>query len=260
MLSGVILDPHVGGFRATRFAAKVPLTVLVDVGVSKNAVRMALARQVQRGLLSSRRSGREVVYEFTDFGMRTLSEVSVRVRAADPFQSTSAVWTLVSFSVPESRRDVRNRLRIHLSRCGLRPLRDGLWVALNSAAAEEVTRELDPEVADNAALDVFVATPHLSSGLTEIVKRGWDVDELRAQHQEFLARWERRDPVDSDELSLLILFAADWVDLLGHDPGLPADVLGSDWPAARSAATAVRLFQSLGAPAGSTLSRLLWSN
>jgi phenylacetic acid degradation operon negative regulatory protein len=258
VLVGLILDPNVGGTRTVGFAARVPLTVLAEVGAKENAIRMALTRHVQRGLLSSQRVGREVVYEFTDFGIRTFAgDVSARVRAGNPFESTSAVWTLVTFSVPESRRDVRSRLRIHLGRRGFRALRDGVWVALNSAAAAEVTRELDPEVAENIALDVFIATPHFSTGLTEILRRGWDVDELRRRHLDFLERWEGHEVATNDALPVMLLFAADWVDLLGHDPGLPADVLGAGWPAQRSARTAARLFRALEVPAGSALRKLI---
>ena len=53
-----------------RFAARVPLTVLGDLGLAPNAIRMALSRQVQRGLHSTTKVGREVVYDFTDAGER----------------------------------------------------------------------------------------------------------------------------------------------------------------------------------------------
>jgi hypothetical protein len=71
-LGGLILDPEVGTFHIKRFAARVPLTVLGDLGIATNAVRMALSRQVQRGLLSSTKVGREVVYSFTDAGERNI--------------------------------------------------------------------------------------------------------------------------------------------------------------------------------------------
>jgi len=256
-LGGLILDPDVGTFHIKRFAARVPLTVLGELGVAPNAIRMALARQVQRGLLSSTKVGRVVVYTFTDAGERIFSEAGLRVRGDRPFASTSTVWTLVSFSVPESRRELRSRLRIHLSQRGFRPLRDGLWVALDGFAAELATRDLDPDLAENSQLDIFIATPYLSTGLSEVVRRGWDIDDLRQRHERFLARWEHLDPPEDHALPLLTLFAADWVGLLQHDPGLPADLLDVDWPGERSAATASRLFDVMQAPAGAALERLL---
>jgi hypothetical protein len=195
---------------------------------------------VQRGFLSTTKVGREVVYTFTDAGERIFSEAGLRVRAQRPFASTATVWTLASFSVAESRRDLRSRLRIHLTQKGFRPLRDGLWVALDSFAAELVTRDLDSDLAENCQLDIFIVTPYRSSGLAEVIRRGWDLDDLRTRHERFLTRWEHLDPAESEALPLLTLFSADWLDLLQHDPGLPAESLGDDWPGARSAATAYR--------------------
>jgi DNA-binding transcriptional regulator PaaX len=132
-----------------------------------------------------------------------------------------------------------------------------LWAALDSFAAELVTRDLAPDLADNCQLDIFIATPYRSSGLAEVISRGWDLDDLRMRHERFLSRWEHLVPNESQALPLLTLFAADWLDLLQHDPGLPADNLGKDWPGERSAATANRLFVDMQRPAGLALERLL---
>jgi DNA-binding transcriptional regulator PaaX len=257
VLGGLMLDPNVGRFTARRFAASVPLTALGQLGIAENAIRMALARQVQRGVLSSRRVGRYVIYEITEAGEHIFSEQGLRVRGRSPFSPSSAVWTLVSFSIPESRRDIRSRLRSHLTDRGFRPLRDGLWVALDVGAAEEATRGLDMEIAENSQLDIFIATPHLSTGLADLVGRVWDIDDLKARHEEFLTRWEHNDPPRNNALPALILLAADWLALLERDPGFNTTAVGEDWPGERSARTAARLFNALQAPAGTALQRLL---
>jgi phenylacetic acid degradation operon negative regulatory protein len=131
-------------------------------------------------------------------------------------------------------------------------------VALDSFAAELVTRDLDTDLAENCQLDVFIATPYRSNSLAELIRRGWDLEDLRRRHQRFLDRWEHLNASETQgELPLLALFSADWLDLLQHDPGLPADSLGDDWPGERSAATAYRLFNTLQDPAGDALERLL---
>lgn len=250
---GLLLDPNVGDFSSMRFGVRAPITILGELGVSENAVRMALARQVHRGVLEQARSGGTLVYALTDLGLEIIRQGGARIRSVDPFASTFTVWTLASFSVPERRRDLRNRLRIHLHRCGFRPLRDGLWVAFNSFAAELATQDLDAELIDNCELDVFVATPYRGAGLSEMARSGWDVEDMRARHERFLARWEHHDGTVSRALPLLTLFVADWIDLLQHDPGLPREVVGPDWPARRSITTASRMFATLQTPAGVAL-------
>jgi phenylacetic acid degradation operon negative regulatory protein len=256
-LGGLTLDPQLGGFRGRRFAARVPLSVLGQLGIAPNAIRLALARHVRLGLLSSTKVGRVVVYSITGAAERVFAEAGLRMRGTNPLASTSTVWTLVSFSVPESRRDLRSRLRIHLTQCGFRPLRDGLWVTLEPFAADRVMRDLDPDLPENAQLDVFIGTPYLSTGLAQMIRRSWDVDDLRLRHEQFLARWEHVEPPEDQALAMLTLFTADWIKLLHHDPGLPADSLDRDWPGDRSTATATRLYATLKGPAGSALDQLM---
>jgi DNA-binding transcriptional regulator PaaX len=256
-LGGLIRDPQLGGFRGRRFAARVPLTVLGDLGVAPNATRLALARHVKLGLLSSTKVGRVAVYTIPDAAERVFTEAGLRMRGTNPLASTSTVWTLVSFSVPESRRDLRSRLRIYLTQCGFRLLRDGLWVALEPFAADRVMRDLDPDLAENAELDIFIGTPYVSTGLAQLIRRSWDVDELRARHEQFLARWEDVEPPEGRALAMLTLFTADWIALLHHDPGLPADSLDRGWPGDRSTATATRLYAALKGPAGRALDHLM---
>jgi phenylacetic acid degradation operon negative regulatory protein len=257
VFGGLLLDPNIGAAATRRFPARVPLTILGQLGVTEAATRMALARQVQRGVLSTARVGRYAYFHITEHGERIFSEQGLRVRGRTPFSTASAVWTLVSFSIPEHRRDQRARLRTHLTERGFRPLRDGLWVALDVHAAEEATRDLDPDLVDSSQLDIFIATPHVSTGLADLVSRVWDLDDLRKRHETFLERWEHANLKRQQALPALTLLAADWVALLEHDPGHTANALGPDWPGQRSAQTATRLFKTLQKPAGTVLRRIL---
>jgi hypothetical protein len=86
-------------------------------------------------------------------------------------------------------------------------LKDGLWVALDSFAAELVTRDLDADLAENPQLDIFIATPCRSTSLVEVIRRGWDLEDLRARDEAFLTRWEYLDMCETHwALTLLMLF------------------------------------------------------
>ncbi len=250
---GLLADPDVGGFVEDRFPARLPLAVLGALGFAPNATRMALSRLLPRNLLTRERSGRQVIYRFTD-ELLYLMRGSDRVRSPQPFEQSQTMWTLVTFSIPESRRELRTKLRSQLASLGFRPLQAGVWVALGAEAAEAVAHLEDGA---DYELDIFTATPYVSARLSDLIRRAWDLDDLRAQHVQFLDRWEHVEPSSAYPLAMLTLLATDWDRLLRTDPGLPSEHLGSEWPGTRSAATARRLFRALEQPAGRALLELL---
>lgn len=252
-ICGLLYDPGVGGFVEDRFPARLPLTILGDLGFAPNATRMALSRLIPRNLLSRERSGRQVIYRVTD-ELRHLMRGGDRVRSQRPFEQSQTMWTLVTFSVPESRREERTKLRSQLTSLGFRPLQAGLWVALGAEVAEAAAHLDD---ADRYELDVFTAKPYVSTRLSDLIRRAWDLDDLRSQHVQFLDRWEHVEPSATYPLAMLTLLATDWDRLLRADPGLPSEHVGSDWPGNRSSATATRLFGALEKRAGRALLDLL---
>lgn len=83
----------------------------------------------QRDLLSTVRQDRQAYVRLTPRATAVLREGANRLgdRMAD--RDWDGRWTLLAFSVPESRRDDRNALRTRLRWAGFGLLRDGLWIA-----------------------------------------------------------------------------------------------------------------------------------
>ena len=212
---------------------RVFLDVLRSLGCSDEATRSALSRLTERGLLTRHQDGRVASYGLTDTSRKLLREGRERVGAVEPFHQTSSDWTLLSFSLPETQRDVRNRLRSRLVWAGFGCLRDGLWVAPGRVDLDRIVA-VGAEV-EGLQIDGFVASPTPGTDVARFVRRAWDLDALRREHEEFLRRWEQPLPPDGDPLALFILLGAHWIRLLRLDPVLPERYLGDDWPARRSA-------------------------
>ena len=226
---------------------RVFLDVLRSVDVSDDATRSVLTRLTERGLLTRHQDGRVASYGLTPRSRRLLEEGRERVLAPEPFQQKSEDWTLLSFSLPETQRDVRNRLRSRLTWAGFGCLRDGLWIAAGRVDLESITTV--GAAVDGLQIDGFVASPAPGTDVARFVRRAWDLDALRWEHEEFLRRWERPLPRDRDPLALFPLLGAHWIRLLRVDPVLPERHLGDDWPGRRSAAVYRNVFAALEAPA-----------
>jgi phenylacetic acid degradation operon negative regulatory protein len=234
------------------------LDLLADLGVTEAAARATLKRMTQRGLLSRGQVGRTAEYLLTPLAEDVLRQARERVASPTPFEHPEGEWTLLSYSMPESRRDLRHRVRARLTWAGFGGLRDGLWIAPGTVDVAAVLGRSD--LADVAGLaDAFAARVLPGTDVDRLVRRAWDVPAVRDAHAWFIENWSR-PPRISGSLAQLTLLGADWLSLLRTDPGLPAAHLGADWPAPTSAAVYRRVFDGLEPAARAALERSLRSN
>lgn len=258
-----LLLAFLGELVVDRSLGPVPTAVLIDVldelGVAPTATRATLQRMVGRGLLEPVRHGRTVSYLLTPTAERVLLDARDRVFATDPFVPRGGGWTLVTFSVPESRRDVRHRVRAQLTWAGFGLLRDGLWIAPGEV---DVARALGPILEESAGeleLVAFRAEEVAGFSVAAAVGSAWRLDEIRARHEDFQSRWADANPAAEPAASLPALTAlvADWLDLLRGAPPLPVEHLGQGWPGPASVAAFRRLHGGLAVAAARELRRRL---
>lgn len=233
-LGEFVLDAGVG-----RIPSAVLVALLGDLGVGDAATRATLARMVRRDLLAKVRSGREVAYGLTPASEAVLREARRRVLAAEPFAPVGTGWTLVSFSVPESRRGTRHRVRATLTWSGFGLLRDGLWIAPGEVDLAAALHPLDGDLA-GVELSAFRAYEIEGFSAARAVRAAWRLEDIRAHHLAFLASWAGVEG-SAGPLRDMTALGADWLALLRTDPRLPAGHLSDDWPSGRSAATFRRL-------------------
>jgi phenylacetic acid degradation operon negative regulatory protein len=210
------------------------LKLLGGLGVAEAAARATLSRMTDRGLLGRDQVGRTARYRLAPAGEALIRAGRVRVSAEAPFEHADGQWTLLSYSMPESRRDLRHRVRATLTWAGFGPLRDGLWIAPGTVDVGAVLAEAGlAEVAELA--EWFAASPLPGVRPEDFIRRAWPVAQIRESHQQFIAAWSS-GPRAEDPLGEITLLGADWLELLRADPGLPARFLPDGWPASRSAA------------------------
>lgn len=202
------------------------IAVLNRLGVGEHATRAAVSRMTRRGLLRSVRRGRQVYLGLTSHGATVLRDGRGKLEADVVDRHWDGHWTLLTFSVPETRRADRHALRTRLGWCGFAPLRSGLWVATRAADVSQALSELD--LLEHA--EVFRAEAVMWTDPARIAREAWDLGAISAGYRRFLDRWT--DPVASglDELSQTTRLSAEWLLLIRQDPRLPLALLPQDWP------------------------------
>jgi phenylacetic acid degradation operon negative regulatory protein len=140
---------------------------------------------------------------------------------------------MVVYSVPETDRAARERVRRGLARLGFGPLAPATWVSPHRCALEEVHADLAGE--RTSRLDLLtarVADPRLSDG--ELAARCWDLPRLATGWSRVLDRLRTVSadlPEGPAALAVHLRLRAEMRAVLAGDPLLPAALQPVAWPA-----------------------------
>lgn len=199
-------------------------------GIGEHAVRTTVTRMCQRGLLDRRRAGPKVYLSLAPGTAQLLHDAEARVWLQGAVnRSWSGEWTLLSFSLPESRRAERHQLRKRLGWEGFGLLHSGLWIAPPAADVPKVLAGL----AVDDDVRVFRATALAPTDVRRLVTDAWDLEALAAGYTGFLERWAGPAPRSDlgDDLARFLLLLTEWLLLVRIDPHLPEELLPPGWPA-----------------------------
>jgi phenylacetic acid degradation operon negative regulatory protein len=216
--------------RGTAVVAASYVQVMERLGISEQATRSTLVRMVNRGLLSRHRKGRHTYFGLTPRSVTVLADGARRLwETGATNRNGDNQWTLLGFSLPESRRDDRHLIRSQLRWAGFGLLRSGLWMApgtMDVAAILPDRRLLDYVLA-------FRAEPIAPTDIDQMVREAYDLPAISLRYQEFLRRWDRPEPLPAapDDLARVLWLLSEWLLLLRDDPRIPLGNLPADWPA-----------------------------
>jgi len=210
-------------------------------GVEEKAARQALARTAADGWIASERDGRRVRWTLTDQGRQLLTEGAERIfgfgRTAPAWDGR---WLMLLVTVPETRRDLRHRLRTRLTWAGFGTPDPGVWINPDPARedeAREVLRDLD---LDQGAMS-FTAAHGMIGSQASMVARAWDLSTLEADYEEFVTTFGGAMPDgDAATLRTQTRLVHEWRRFPFLDPRLPRELLPADW----SGAKAVEVFHA----------------
>lgn len=223
--------------RAEPVWTQVLIDVLGGLGVEHKSARQALARTAAEGLLTSDRAGRRVRWSLSEQGSRLLSTGAERIygfgAAARPWDGT---WLVVLVSVPESRRQLRHRLRTRLAWAGLGSPAPGVWLTPDPDKAAEVADvlaelELTPVTSSFVGPFGSIGTPR------QVVEQAWNLAEVETAYEEFIEEFADAAPSEpGDVLAGQIHLVHAWRRFPFLDPQLPAELLPEEWAGQRAAA------------------------
>lgn len=225
-----------GLYRGLRGA--IPIAVLIrmlgELGVEPASVRSSVSRLKKREILVSATLDGAAGYALAPHLGEVFDEGDRRIFMRHG--ATSQDWLLATFTVPESQRNLRHRIRMVLRRWGFGSVAPGLWIA-PAGVADAVGARLAREQLDGY-VEFFTARYRDTNGLKAKVARWWDLDSLAQQYASFVQR--HAGQVSGPELPPAAAFeryvplVTEWRQLPYLDPGLPNELLPSTWPGGRA--------------------------
>jgi phenylacetic acid degradation operon negative regulatory protein len=217
-------------------------------GQSGQAVRSALSRMSRKGWLESRRTGRYSFYSLTPKCLALLEEGARRIFQPrhDPWDGR---WHLLTYSIPESKRHLRRRLRKRLLWLGFGALHSATWISPRDLQAE--VEQIADALQVRPYLEFFAAEHRGFASDEEIVTRCWDLERLDDYYAAFISRYDppfqehRARLMTGDAPESRECFAQRFMLIHEYrsspyvDPNLPPELLPDDWLGEK----AIQLFQ-----------------
>ena len=219
--------------------------LLSNFGLSEQAIRSAVSRMCRSGLLKVKRAKRKSYYSLTSEGHNLLTEGAQRIfqRKKSPWDGN---WNIVTYSIPESMRQSRDRLRLELRWLGYGPLSEATWISPYDMTRE--VKSLLKRLNIEEYVHIFSARHQGGTDPAELVSRCWDLGKIHRMYADFLADYrpkleEHRKRLEAGEtIEPSECFVArfnlihEYRKLPFFDPDLPLELLPDNWLRPRAAA------------------------
>lgn len=219
----------------------IPISAIIrfmdELGSESSSVRSSISRLKKKNVINSQKTSLGSEYAFS-------KPLEPHMQAGDEriFSPRSMgigdQWLLVSFSVPESERKNRHKIRSGLTRIGFGAVSSALYIGPEHLHTETVQYIREYQLWDYVQL--FIGQPDGQGNLQEKVAQWWNLDNLRKEYKLFiecyqpeLAKWQSwlydGNETTSDAFKLYIPMVTHWRRLMFMDPGLPSELLPTEW-------------------------------
>ena len=136
------------------------------------------------------------------------------------------LWRIISYEIPEKKRDLRDRLRREMRGWGLGPWHRSFWLTPHPIISDLKNLVFGKE--EEKYIQSFEAT-HVFGDMDVLVEKVWGKSTLDKKYRDLFKKWHDILSTDAtkDEKMRQIIYA--YIQILRDDPGLPASLIGRKW-------------------------------
>lgn len=135
-------------------------------------------------------------------------------------------WRVLSYEIPEKRRELRDRLRREVAGWGLGPWHRSFWLTPHPII--ENLQELVLGKEEEKYVQAFEAD-HVFGDRAVLIEKVWGKDQMDRKYRELFKKWHLILSQDEDKSQKLKKVVNEYITLLKEDPGLPQQLVGENW-------------------------------
>lgn len=221
------------------------IRLLGNFGLSEQAIRSAVSRMCRSGLLKAKRTNRKSYYSLTSEGHSLLTEGAQRI-----FQRKESHWdgnwNIVTYSIPESMRQARDRLRLELGWMGYGAIGEATWISPYDLTTE--VKNLLQRLNIEEYVHIFSAQHQGGIDPMKIVSHCWDLGKIHQKYADFLTEYRPKleghlkrlqagETIEPSECFVARFnLIHEYRKLPFLDPDLPQELLPENWLRPQAAA------------------------
>lgn len=137
------------------------------------------------------------------------------------------LWRVISYEIPEKKREIRDRLRREMRDWGLGPWHRSFWLTPHPIISH--LRDLIYGRPEEKYFQAFEST-HVFGDLNLLIEKVWQKSQLEKKYRQLFKKWHdvlsAKEKTNEGKMKEIV---ASYVELLRQDPGLPKALLGKNW-------------------------------
>lgn len=163
-------------------------------------------------------------YKLTEKGLKTLNLTFPYFRFLN--DKWDGKWRIISYEIPESKRDLRDRLRREMQGWGLGPWHRSFWLTPHPIIDD--LRNLVFGREEERYIQSFESI-HVFGDKEVLIEKVWEKSELDKKYRQTFKKWHDILSKEGDKVDKFIQIVESYMEVLRQDPGLPKELVGDKW-------------------------------
>lgn len=135
-------------------------------------------------------------------------------------------WRILSYEIPEKKRDLRDKLRREVSGWGLGPWHRSFWLTPHPII--DNLKQLVSQKEEEQYIQAFESS-HVFGDREILIEKVWQKSQLDKRYRELFKKWHDILSREGDKVQKYQSVVTEYVKILRQDPGLPAELIGQNW-------------------------------
>lgn len=133
---------------------------------------------------------------------------------------------IISYEIPESKRELRDRLRREMQGWGLGPWHRSFWLTPHPIVSS--LRDLVAGKQEEQYIQAF-ESDHVFGDKNTLIDKVWGKSTLDKKYRELFKKWHGILSGNGEKNDKFTSVVKEFVTLLREDPGLPQELIGQNW-------------------------------